>query len=129
MAYSTSRQTTHSPKWPSPPKFPISWALPRVLDYCSLVGAALQLNKMVTSYGPITSRQGQVLATSVDVTLARNIFRDVILTQSISVPGDSGAPVLTSDHRLLGYIVGGDGATYSVVMPAHRIFPLKATIL
>ena len=44
-------------------------------------------------------------------------YLDVIVAEIISMPGDSGAPVVTADNRLLGYIIGGNKLDTSFILP------------
>ncbi|WP_031529312.1 trypsin-like serine protease [Dyadobacter crusticola] len=49
------------------------------------------------------------------------VMKQLIQTEKISQPGDSGAPVFTSDGKVVGIIVGGDNVSVSYVLPIRRI--------
>ena len=47
-------------------------------------------------------------------------FEGLIETENISGPGDSGAPVLTEDNKLVGMVIAGTPTT-TIVMPIKAI--------
>jgi V8-like Glu-specific endopeptidase len=50
------------------------------------------------------------------------VFNNVILTEKISVPGDSGAPVVDkATNKLIGFIIGGNDEC-SAVLPFYNLF-------
>lgn len=86
----------------------------------------------VTCFGATSGPQtGVIESVRVDADIVMNEvkrhYKDIIITDKISEPGDSGAPVVGPDNRLIGYIVGGtdpsvpDSEAKSVVIPWHRI--------
>jgi len=52
----------------------------------------------------------------------RQKFNEIILTEKISVGGDSGAPVVEKrTNRLIGFIIGGNDDC-SAVLPCYNLF-------
>lgn len=45
----------------------------------------------------------------------------IIISEPISVKGDSGAPALDASDRLVGYVIGGPiDNEYTYIMPFHK---------
>lgn len=68
--------------------------------------------------------EGKVLSLSNNVEIGphRQKFNEIILTEKISVGGDSGAPVVEKrTNRLIGFIIGGNDDC-SAVLPCYNLF-------
>lgn len=80
----------------------------------------------VTILGRTSLRvEGHVVATHVKMPSFWGSSDEVMLVDAPTRPGDSGAPVLDSEHRLLGIVLGGmlDGAVEkTVVLPVGSVF-------
>ena len=68
---------------------------------------------------------GKVKALNVELTILigsgqRVKFKDLIVIDPISQPGDSGAPVLTADNKLVGMIYAG-GSAGAIAIPIQQI--------
>jgi hypothetical protein len=81
--------------------------------------------KTVVTIGYVSGIQnGKVLSLHNKVTLEphNQEFENVIFTEMISVPGDSGAPVVEEDsHKLIGFIIGGNEKDTSFVLPFYNL--------
>jgi hypothetical protein len=54
------------------------------------------------------------------------VFSNVVCCEKISMPGDSGAPVIeVNSGKLVGFVIAGDGQTVSYVIPFYNLFTFK----
>jgi hypothetical protein len=86
--------------------------------------AALK-DKTVIAAGYVSGlNRGKVLSVFNNVVIDphQQEFKKIIITERISAPGDSGAPVVDEkSKRLIGFIIGGNSQT-SVVLPFYHLF-------
>lgn len=96
-------------------------------EHISISGAYTELDvraavgEFVKSLGAITQSRAQVLDGLYEVTLEGYSFKQVVRTQRLSVPGDSGAVVIGNDKRVIGIILGGDEDGNSYLIPAYQL--------
>jgi hypothetical protein len=82
----------------------------------------IAVGDFVQSLGAVTQSRAQVLDALYDITLAGYSFKQVIRTQRLSVPGDSGAVVYGGDdNKVIGIVLGGDEDGYSYLVPAYQL--------
>ena len=82
------------------------------------------LNKEVSMAGATSIMQkGKVLETKATIFVgsAQIRFDNVIVTEKISMPGDSGAPVIDESNKIVGIIIAGNEIDRSFVLPIHNI--------
>ena len=82
------------------------------------------LGKQVSMAGASSSlQQGKVLDTKVTIFVGptQAQFDNVIAVEKISIAGDSGAPVIDQDNKVVGIIIAGDPDGRSYVLPVFRI--------
>jgi hypothetical protein len=82
------------------------------------------LHKEVVMAGTTSIMQkGKVLDTkaTIFVGAAQIRFENVVVTEKISMPGDSGAPVLDLENMIVGIIIAGNQEDRSYVLPIHNI--------
>ena len=114
----------------------VFWQLPMplherpILDFYPL--EEIEDRMQVTCFGATSGPQsGAIQSLRVDTDIAighiTRHYKNIIITDKISEPGDSGAPVVGPDNRLIGYVVGGsplsvpDNEARSVVIPWYRL--------
>ncbi len=69
-------------------------------------------------------RSGRVTDVSVSYRFDNTLMemQRLIVTEAMSNGGDSGAPVLDEQDKLVGIVVGGDGHTRTYIMPVYGLF-------
>ncbi|MGG9962061.1 hypothetical protein [Ferruginibacter sp. SUN106] len=75
-----------------------------------------------TSYkqtGKITSIKAEI---EVECRGFQRKYFDVLVSEKISMGGDSGAPVITTDNKLLGYVIAGNERDVSFILPFYYLF-------
>lgn len=60
----------------------------------------------------VTDISGSIKFNSSPVT-----FQNLIITGKMSLPGDSGAPVIDEHNNLVGIVIGGDKETRTYILP------------
>ncbi len=81
-------------------------------------------NKKIETVGATSFRQeGSVLDVFATIYLndGKLKFSNVITTTKISMPGDSGAPVIDEGGRLIGFIIGGNEIDRSFIIPFYPL--------
>ncbi|MEO8569205.1 MAG: serine protease, partial [Ginsengibacter sp.] len=87
------------------------------------------LNKNVITAGAVTNmKQGKVLDTNGKVILTNTgrRFENVVVTEKISKPGDSGAPVIDENNKVVGIIIASDEFFRSYILPVHNLLILNS---
>ena len=82
------------------------------------------LNKKITMAGATSNiQEGKVLDAKAKIFVGPEQipFDNVVVTEKISMPGDSGAPVLDEDKRIVGIIIAGNKEDRSFVLPIYNI--------
>lgn len=85
------------------------------------------INVTVTSIGATSYKQSGIITEIrseilIDCKGFQRKYLDVIVAEKMSMPGDSGAPVVTFDNKLLGYIIGGNKDNVTYILPFYRLF-------
>ena len=98
-----------------------------ITEFVERENVELYANTQVTANGATSYKQtGKITSIKAEIDLkCRGVIRryfNVIVTDKLSMPGDSGAPVVTNDNKLLGYIVGGNGENTSFIIPFYNLF-------
>jgi len=86
------------------------------------------LHKNVIMAGAVSiMQQGKVLETDGSVTITKTgmRFRNVVVTEKISAPGDSGGPVVDENNKVVGIIIASDKRNRSYVLPIHNFLILE----
>jgi len=88
-------------------------------------GAPVELGAKVSVIARSGLKQAVLQAIAVDMQIhvgagRPTMFRNLILTSPVSEPGDSGAPVVTEDNKLIGFVFAGS-QTATLVMPIAPI--------
>ncbi len=86
------------------------------------------LNQQVYTAGAVSIlKSGKVLETKGSITINQTGMRfdNVIVTEKMSVPGDSGAPVIDSADKVVGIIIASDELYRSYVLPVHGLAVLE----
>jgi hypothetical protein len=84
----------------------------------------VQVGAVVTMAGRTTkSATGKVTDKNATINIYDELepLKDLIVTEGISAPGDSGAPVLDESKKLVGLLIARSD-THSLVLPLARIF-------
>jgi hypothetical protein len=94
-------------------------------DHVPFIELAALKDATVMAVGYISGlNEGKVLSVLNKVVVGKHDqeFNNVIITDKISEPGDSGAPVVDKkSKRLIGFIIGGNNQK-SVVLPFYNLF-------
>lgn len=81
--------------------------------------------KKITVYGCMTEKkEGEIITPCADMKIKPNSFKttNIIIADDIAQHGDSGAPVIDEDNRLVGYVIGGSKASnQTYIMPFYKI--------
>lgn len=86
---------------------------------------ATLLNKTVTMIGATSfKQQGKVMETHGSVSVANSSFEfnPVIVCERLSSGGDSGAPVVDENNKLVGYVIGGNKKNRTIILPVYNLF-------
>ncbi len=86
------------------------------------------LDKQVTTAGAVSNfQQGKVLDTNATVTITQTgmRFENVVITKKLSVPGDSGAPVIDENNKIVGIVIASDDSLRSYILPIHNLIILN----
>lgn len=82
------------------------------------------IKKRVYLAGSTSYKQSGIITAIHGFRLGNNnwAFRNCLIAERISGDGDSGAPVVDSENRLVGYVIAGDRKTETVILPFFPIF-------
>jgi len=86
------------------------------------------LHKNVITAGAVTNiKQGKVLDTNgkVVITNTGQRFENVVVTEKISLHGDSGAPVVDENNKVVGIVIASDEIERSYVLPIYNLLILN----
>ena len=84
---------------------------------------AEKINADVKAYGSVSGmRKNKISHVNVSVTMedTQMEFHNVIMANKLSTNGDSGGPVVDTNNKLVGYIIGGN-ELHSFIMPLDDI--------
>lgn len=82
------------------------------------------LKKEVFLVGSTSYKQSGIITAIHSLRFGNNnwAFRNCLIAERISGDGDSGAPVVDSDNKLVGYVIAGDQKTETIILPFFPIF-------
>jgi hypothetical protein len=82
------------------------------------------LHKEVSMAGAVSVMQkGKVLDTKATIFVGdeRARFENIVVTEKISTPGDSGAPVIDKENKIVGILIAGNDNNRSFILPIYNI--------
>ncbi len=84
------------------------------------------IGKVIKTIGAVSYKQSGIVSeikgeVTVDCNKVSRKYYDVIVADKISMPGDSGAPVVTTDNKLVGYIIGGNEIDVTYILPFYQL--------
>ena len=95
-------------------------------DYYLLEDLKSLVGKVVTMGGAASSQQSGIVKDvqgSIDIEGGYS-YSNVVITEKISIGGDSGAPVVDQNGKLVGIVVAGDEQERTLVLPITYLFTL-----